>query len=63
MRKSKNPSVVRTPNFPLFSEEHYYSYLFLHIPHRSETEFIQPYLTAKDAFIQKRDIMDSETGT
>lgn len=60
MRKSKNPSVVRTPNFPLFSEEHYYSYLFLLIPHRSETELIQPYLTAKDAFIQKRDIMDSE---
>lgn len=59
MRKSKRPYVVRTPTFPVFTDDYYYSFLFLLIPHRAEVELLQPYENAKDAFSNKRMQMDS----
>lgn len=42
-----------------FTDDYYYSFLFLLIPHRAEVELLQPYENAKDAFVNKRMQMDS----
>lgn len=50
MRTSKIPCVVRTPTFSVFTDDYYYNFLFLLIPHRAEVEVLQPYENAKYAF-------------
>lgn len=59
MKKVKKPFIIRTPTFPNYSEDYYYSLLVLLLPHRSENELIMPYSSAKDSFINKRCLLNS----
>ncbi len=46
-------AVVRTPSFPVLSQDNFYSLLLLLLPHRDETELIPPYADSRSAFEAK----------
>ena len=59
MKKVKNPFVIRSPTFPSYSDDYYYSLMVLLLPHRSDDEIIFPFPSAKDAFINKKSKFDT----
>lgn len=53
MKKVKKPFVIRTPTYPSYSEDYFYSILVLLLPHRSDKEIMHPFSSAKESFINK----------
>ena len=58
MKKCKTPNIVRYPNFASSEDDYFYSLLLLLVPHRTETELIVPFSTARTAFLNRRHFID-----
>ena len=56
--KRKKMAVVRYPNFAVHSEDYYYSLLLLLLPHSCESELLDGYGTAEDAFFHKQHLLN-----
>lgn len=58
MKKRKRPAILRTRYFTLASnpEAYYYSLLVVHIPFRAESELLDGFDSAKNAFYTKRNL-------
>ena len=61
MQRCKKPMIVRFPRFSPSSDDYFYSMLLLLLPHRSEDELILPYTNPREAFIQKRHMLDTDS--
>lgn len=59
MKKRKRPAILRTRYFTLASnpEAYYYSLLVVHIPFRAESELLDGFDSAKNAFYTKRNLL------
>ncbi len=53
IKKRQKAAIVRSPPFPILSQDNFYSLLMLHLPHRNESELIPPHSDAKAAFKAK----------
>ena len=53
MQKRTHTCIIRTPSFSRLKDDYYFSLLLLHLPHYDESSLIQPFTTAKEAFLHK----------
>ena len=53
MKQRSKFAIVRYPQYPISSEDYFYSLLLLTLPHRDEEYLLNGYETAKDAFFGK----------
>ena len=60
IQKRSNPAVVRICKPQRGTEEYYYSMLLLFLPHMTPSELVHPFVSNKDAFLNKCPLFDKE---
>ena len=57
-RKRNTPLIIRYPNTVVHTEEYYYTFLILLLPHRTESGILSSFQSYQEAFIRKENILD-----